>query len=353
MTCVMLRFPSWLCPTPEDRDRFFDMQERVRTARIVTMICSVVLMVTLAPRGEWLIPAYGTVMLLVVVAGGSHLERRRRPELWVFVTTVLNIQIAITLGAVVAGGPRTAVAAGLAAPVLMVGARFSNRGLVVGAPISAVLVIVCTLGVDPAYTLHHPDALVIPLMMVIVTTAYLSPLVASDVRHRASSTLDPLTGLLNVRSLSARIAEVAEQAAINGLPVSVVALDLDHFKAINDEHGHPAGDAALRVIAHALRTALRTFKLLYRVGGDEFLLLLPGASARSAAQIAESLRQAVLTARPLGVPVTCSCGVATAVGDSDAKALIARADEALYRAKRLGRNRVEFEQPLRCADAAA
>jgi diguanylate cyclase (GGDEF)-like protein len=348
----MLRFPSWLCPTPEDRDRFFDMQERVRTARIVTMACSVVMMLTLVPRGGWPIPAYGAAMLLVVVIGGSHLERRRRPELWVFVTTVLNIQIAITLAAVIAGGPRTAIAASFAAPVLMVGARFSNRGLIVGAPISAALVVVCTLGVDPSYTLHHPDALVIPLMMVIVTTAYLSPLVASDVRHRASSTLDPLTGLLNVRSLSARIAEVAEQAALNGLPVSVVALDLDHFKAINDQHGHPAGDAALRVIAHALRTTLRTFELLYRVGGDEFLLLLPGASSQSAAQIADSLRQAVARARPLGVAVTCSCGVATAGADSDPKALIARADTALYRAKRLGRNRVELDAPVRSVAAA-
>ena len=201
MTYLMVRFPSWLCPTAEDRDRFFDMQSRVRVARIVTMLCSVAVMLTLVGRGGWPIPVFGAVMLVIVLAGGAHLERRRRPELWVFFTTVLNIQLMVVLAAVLTGGPRTAVPAGLAAPVLMVGARFSNRGLIVGAPISAAFVLIATVGVDPVYVAHHPDSVVVPLMLVIIAAAYLSPLVASDLRHRADSTLDALTGLLNIRSL--------------------------------------------------------------------------------------------------------------------------------------------------------
>jgi hypothetical protein len=88
----------------------------------------------------------------------------------------------------------------------MVAARFGNRGLVVGAPISAALVIATTLGVDPAYVFAHPESLMVPLALVVCTAVYVSPLVASDVRHRADSTLDQLTGLLNRRALESLVA---------------------------------------------------------------------------------------------------------------------------------------------------
>jgi diguanylate cyclase (GGDEF)-like protein len=125
----------------------------------------------------------------------------------------------------------------------------------------------------------------------------------------------------------------------------VVAADVDYFKAINDEHGHAAGDLVLREIADAMRKSLRTFELLYRIGGEEFLLLLPGASGDDAARVAETLRKAVEAVYPLGVLLTCSFGVATARDNVDAKALTEQADAALYRAKRGGRNRVEFQPP--------
>jgi diguanylate cyclase (GGDEF)-like protein len=336
---------SWLCPTAGHRARFRDMQQRVRTGRVVTVVCGVGLMAALFPRAGWPVLVVGTVMLAIVLVGGTRLDRRRRPELWVFASTVLNVQIAITLAVVVTGGPRTALSSMLAAPVLMVGARFSNRGLIVGAPISAALVLVSTIGVDPAYVWHHPYSVIVPLALVIITAAYLSPLVASDVRHRTSSTLDALTGALNVRALEARLAEVSEQAAANGWPVSLVALDIDHFKMINDAHGHGAGDLALRQVAGALNHTLRTFELLYRVGGDEFLLLLPGGSTEDAVRVAETLRRAVTELRPRGVPLTCSFGVATAHGVIDAATLTAATDDALYSAKRCGGNRVERHNP--------
>ena len=170
----------------------------------------------------------------------------------------------------------------------------------------------------------------------------MSPLVASDVRHRADSTLDQLTGLLNRRGLEPRFAEVAEQAALTGQPVSVVVADIDHFKRINDNHGHAIGDAVLRDVAYAMRRSLRTFELLYRLGGEEFLLLLPGADADDAAQVAEKLRVAIEELHPAGLPVACSFGVATAYDEEVAFApLVGAADAALYDAKRHGRNRVE------------
>ena len=182
----------------------------------------------------------------------------------------------------------------------------------------------------------------VPLALVICAAVYVSPLVASDVRHRADSTLDQLTGLLNRRALGPRFAEIAEQAALTDQPVSVVLADLDHFKSINDDHGHGVGDAVLRDVAYAMRRALRTFELLYRLGGEEFALLLPGAAEDDAVRIAESLRVAIEELEIGGLRVTCSFGVATARGEDIAlERLVAGADAALYAAKRGGRNRVE------------
>ena len=165
----------------------------------------------------------------------------------------------------------------------------------------------------------------VPLALVLCAAVYVSPLVASDVRHRADSTLDQLTGLLNRRALEPRFAEIAEQAALTDQPVSVVLADLDHFKSINDEHGHGVGDAVLRDVAYAMRRSLRTFELLYRLGGEEFALLLPGAAEDDAARIAESLRVAIEELETAGLRVTCSFGVATARGDRiELDSLVAR-----------------------------
>ncbi len=333
---------SWLCPTPEHRERFLDMQERVALARLVTMVSAVVAIVACTGQGGWELVLFGSVMLAIVVLGGLHIERRRKPELWVFVTTVLNIQIWVALAAIIMGGPRTAFPCALAAPVLMVGTRFSRRGIAIGAPISLLLVLVCTVAVDPAYVARHPESVIVPALLVVVTAAYLLPVVASDVDHRVDSTKDELTGLLNRRALRMRLDEIVEQVEENQAPVSAIVLDIDYFKLVNDEHGHAVGDEVLKEIARTLRLRLRTFELLYRIGGDEFLLLLPGATASDAFGLAESLHDAVSGARPGGFDVTCSCGVATARKAVEVIPLIRDADEALYRAKRIGRDRVEM-----------
>jgi diguanylate cyclase (GGDEF)-like protein len=318
------------------------MQQRLLTARLVTIVVGVGIMASLVPRGGWPLVAAMMAMVGTVLIGGARLDRRRRPELWVFYSTVVSIQLVLAAGVLLTGGPRTSLSCMLAMPVLMVGSRFSHRGLIVGAPISALLVVAVTLGADPRYVLDNPESLLIPLGLVVVTAAYLNPLVASDVRHRADSTLDQLTGLLNRRALEPRFAEVAEQAALTGDLVTLVMVDIDHFKLINDEHGHARGDAVLRDVAYALRRGLRTFELLYRLGGEEFLVLLPGISGDAAAEIAERLRSSIAESQPAGLQVSCSFGVATAAGEAVAFApLMLEADAALYEAKRLGRNRVE------------
>ena len=339
----MKRDASWLCPTAGDRERFLDMQERLMPARISTVVAGAVVLVAFGSKGGWPLAAAAAGMVAIVIAGGARLESRRRPELWIFVTTVLNIQLSLAVGTVVTGGPETPMACMQAIPMLMLGARFSHRGLLVGVPLAVVLVIATTLGVDPQQVLDNPETLAIPLALVISIAFYTSPLVASDVRHREDSTLDELTGLLNRRAFAPRFAELAQQAMLNGQPVSVVAVDIDRFKRVNDEHGHAAGDEVLRAIARSFRERLRTFELLYRMGGDEFLLVLPGADGATATDIAEALRRAVDGLLPAGLEVTCSCGVATAEGGEEGFALLLeRADTALYEAKRRGRDRVDL-----------
>jgi diguanylate cyclase (GGDEF)-like protein len=320
----------------------FDMQPRLRAARLFTMVALSTTAVAVLDRAGWPLLLVCIVNLIVTAIGASRIHVRRRPELWVFFGTLLNLQLAIAAAALLTGGPRTQLSSLLVIPVLGVAARFSNRGLLVGVPVSVALVILTTLGVDPGYVLQHPESLAVPLLLVLCAAAYTSPLVASDVRHRADSTLDQLTGLLNRRALDVRFAEISQQAALSGQPVSIVLADIDRFKKINDEHGHAIGDAVLRDVAYVLRSSLRSFELLYRFGGEEFLLLLPGADEDAAARIASTLRVAVESLRPEGLHVTASFGVATAVGDEAAFArLMKRADQAMYAAKNGGRNRVE------------
>ena len=146
---------------------------------------------------------------------------------------------------------------------------------------------------------------------------------------------DPLTGLFNRRYVLTRLQGLISGARRHGRPLSVAMIDVDHFKQINDRFGHDAGDAALVELTGALRDRLRAEDELGRLGGEEFLALLPDTPAEAAASVAEDLRAAVedLTA-------TVSVGWATWDGHEDADALIKRADVALYQAKDAGRNAV-------------
>jgi diguanylate cyclase (GGDEF)-like protein len=144
---------------------------------------------------------------------------------------------------------------------------------------------------------------------------------------------DGLTGLANRRTLDAALSVELERARRSGRPISFVLLDLDHFKAYNDEHGHQGGDELLRSAGIAWRNAVRPFDTIARYGGEEFALILPLCAPDEARAAADRLRAAV----PLGQ--TASAGVATWTGEESANSLVARADAAMYRAKGAGRNR--------------
>ncbi|GAB2669410.1 sensor domain-containing diguanylate cyclase [Arenimonas aestuarii] len=162
---------------------------------------------------------------------------------------------------------------------------------------------------------------------------------------------DALTGLANRRHFGDQLARESTRAAETGRPLSLVTMDIDHFKAINDQHGHPTGDAVLRRIALLLEECVRSSDLLARVGGEEFAVLAVDTGPGEAGQLAERLRAAVENAGPVSVgrasiPVTISLGLVTRriqPGELSRapERLLAAADDALYRAKRNGRNRVE------------
>lgn len=156
------------------------------------------------------------------------------------------------------------------------------------------------------------------------------------------SMTDGLTGLWNRRCLDRNLITSAEESDKSSQPLSLVMIDLDHFKRVNDELGHPAGDDVLRHAAEVVRGAIAPGHFAARFGGEEFCVLLPATGTADARQTADALHAALIGTHWPHRPVTASLGVATAGVDErcDVRALLARADRALYEAKAGGRNQV-------------
>ncbi|HET6881677.1 MAG TPA: GGDEF domain-containing protein [Pirellulales bacterium] len=159
----------------------------------------------------------------------------------------------------------------------------------------------------------------------------------------AEARTDTLTGLPNRRSLNEDLARRFDQWRRHQIPLSLLMVDVDHFKKLNDTHGHQTGDEVLRLVAQALRKTLRQMDMAARFGGEEFAILLPGTRLKDAATVAERMRAAVAAdcrqCAEREVKVTVSLGLASVVADETVETLIKRADDALYAAKNAGRNR--------------
>ena len=156
--------------------------------------------------------------------------------------------------------------------------------------------------------------------------------------QRRSAVLDVLTGCLNRRSFEDHSAELDAQARLTDAEVAIISFDIDHFKAVNDEWGHAAGDQVLENVGYVARKQLRRFELMFRLGGEEFVVVLPDTGVVNALAIAEKLRSSIESTSADEVSVTASFGVA--VGSDGIEQVLALADERLYAAKKAGRNRV-------------
>jgi diguanylate cyclase (GGDEF)-like protein len=331
---------SWLCPTELDRSRVVDANERVRTIRRVGSGAVGAALVISAPWLGWWTLILFALSALNFVTVDRRLRTSAHPER-VSVYAILITMLLIGIGVALSGGSRSPILPWMVLPAGMVAARFRPQVVIAALLLTVAMILLTTIGVHPQWALEDPVPLIATLALLAVVVSIVWALQAAELHHRDEAILDPLTGLLNRHALVPRFLEISHQARLTNQPVCLVLCDVDGFKQINDEYGHDRGDAVLRDIAYELRKRLRSFELVYRLGGEEFLTVLPGIDLQAGLEVAERLREAVEQARPTDIPITLSLGVSAARGaEVDYDTLFKAADEALYEAKHAGRNRV-------------
>jgi diguanylate cyclase (GGDEF)-like protein len=330
----------WLCPTELDRARVVEASARVRRARTVAAGAVGIALVASAPWiGHWTLALFAIAVLNLATLEWRF-ARSKRPER-VAMGSLLLILTLLAAGAALSGGPDSPILPWLVIPAAMGATRFRRPVVFAFAGLTAVVMVAVGVAVDPQAVAENPVALLASLVLMVSTAAVCSALMGAEMKHRDAAVLDPLTGLLNRSALRSRVAELEQQARLTGDSVCFVACDIDGFKRVNDTYGHERGDAVLRGTAYQLRKALRSFELIYRIGGEEFLVVLPGATAEGGVDVAERLRSHLAQARPGDLELTMSFGVDARSGQSVAyETLFRAADAALYEAKRAGRNRV-------------
>jgi diguanylate cyclase (GGDEF)-like protein len=324
-----------------DRARLLDMEKRIAPMRRRAMT---VLAVALLVGAPWL----GLWTLLPLVFAGlafelasRHLEEHEHPEYLMFaVWTIAELTIATC----VLLTPYTELTLSwLAIPVVTLHSRFSARGIQLGVALAVLLICAVPAISDLQAVIDNPVIVTVPISLTIAIAILSTALMRSEIEHRGEAVIDQLTGMLNRHALENRVYELAQQSEYTGQPVALIMGDLDHFKKVNDSRGHTAGDAVLKDLAYLMRKRLRAFDLSYRIGGEEFLVVLPGANTEEARTIAEDLRR-MLEETTLGgdISITMSFGVSASARGSrfDFEKVFGAADDALYEAKDSGRNRV-------------
>ena len=331
---------GWLCPTEADRARMLDMGPRALRARTIALAATGAGMLAAAGALGWWVLVPFAVAIATLGTFEWRIRRARRPERVVASTLLLIVGL---MGGSVAltGGATSPALAWMMIPVAISAMRFRAQVVWALAACAALTAVSVAFMDGVQHTIDHPLGLIALFVLLLSVTATTTALMHAELQFRSQSALDPLTGLLNRSGLERRFAEVREQARLLNRPVCLILCDLDHFKHVNDDHGHERGDAVLREASSQMAASLRTFELFYRVGGEEFLVLLPGIDLPRGVKTAQSMRAAVEAGRPGGLPVTASFGVSVATGDDiDFLPLYKAADHALYRAKSEGRNLV-------------
>lgn len=319
------------------------MEERVRRYRLA---CFGILAVALAVGGSDEVGYWWVPLLLVGLAGFAVADRFMRssahPAVWV--AGAWAALPALLLASVfVTGGVDSPALVWFALPAVTLGFRFEPRGMVIGTAYVIATLFLAAVLPDPQAAWEERQLLIAVTALIVSTVILSGALVESDRAHRHRSTLDPLTGLFNRNALEQRLAELEGQPcdSAEGTSHAFLLCDLDHFKQVNDRFGHAAGDAVLQDVAYTMRATLRAGDSIYRVGGEEILVILPGAAHEDAIEIAERLCVAVRERRTNGIAVSVSIGVAVTEPDMiETEELLARADASLYAAKANGRDRI-------------
>jgi diguanylate cyclase (GGDEF)-like protein len=318
------------------------MEVRLRRYRLACFAILALALVSVGPEVGW----WWIAPLLAGLGGFAVADRFMRaskhPAVWVSLAWGM-LPLLLAAAVVTTGGAASPALMWFALPAVTLGARFSPRGTLLGTLYILALLLASTVGLDAAVASEHRQDLIAAVALLLSAVILSGALVESDRAHRQRSTLDSLTGLYNRNALQQRLQELDGQwtSAEEGLSHALLLCDLDHFKRVNDQFGHAAGDAVLQDVAYTMRAVLRAGDSIYRVGGEEILVVLPGSGEAGAVEIAERLRLAVRERRPVGASVTISIGVAVAEdGPLSTDELVARADTALYSAKAAGRDRV-------------
>jgi diguanylate cyclase (GGDEF)-like protein len=333
---------SWLCRDDMDRERLLDMDSRLGPVRRVSMG---VIALALIASGPWL--GWWTLLPLLLAAAVFQAAERltsraARPEYLLFAAWTVS-ELAIAGSVALTGSIDTPLLDWLAIPVVTLSARFSARGVALGVSVALLLMFAVAFGTDSDAVVANPVLLIAPVTLVSCTAILSTALMRSDLFHRNETVIDPLTGMLNRKALATRVSELEQQSLVSGEPVGVVVGDLDHFKQVNDLCGHATGDAVLKEVAYEIRRELRAFDLAYRLGGEEFLVVVPGADVEQAEQLAERLRDALGARTYSGNQrLTMSFGVSASSRGMrfQYETVFAEADAALFEAKRAGRDRV-------------
>jgi diguanylate cyclase (GGDEF)-like protein len=332
---------SWLCTTEAELQRYFDLDANLNTARrrvIAIVVLPAFIMASSFGRMMWIVA--GSAVALAILIEWLRRTLSSTPALGV--VTVGGFQLLLTLGVATSGGLRSPWLPWLAIPVMMLACRYRRAVTLTGtAAAVAAAMLACGTAAWANTARDCPDwfyglstaALMVAFAVVALTMQ------TADLESRSAAASDPLTGLPNRKALTdtLRLLTVKVRAADQWL--CVLACDLDHFKRVNDTYGHPRGDAVLAETARRLQSSLREKGTIFRVGGEEFIAVLPGVDPETGSHIAERLRRAVSAAPVAQLEITVSVGVAAQRGGSvDTDALLASADAALYTAKKAGRD---------------
>jgi diguanylate cyclase (GGDEF)-like protein len=309
------------------------------TLTIAPIVCAILIATAIfRDAWAWLPVAFIAVALAAIP---RLVKRGARPEVVELVGS-LGVTIAMATAAGLTGGTSSPIVFLFPIGVVLNGLRAGRASILICSGVTAAVFLLVSLLEEGGAIAHEPLPMIAILAMQLGVTIATVALAEAEIGHRRASIVDPLTGLLNRQGLPDRFEELRRQALVSAAPITVVLFDLDHFKRLNDLHGHDVGDRLLREVADEIRTSLRRFDLVYRVGGEEFLILLPGMAEEEGEMVAEELRFAIeQLGLATGYGITASFGVSGAAAEEiDFDWLYRQADQALYSAKRSGRDRV-------------
>jgi diguanylate cyclase (GGDEF)-like protein len=302
-------------------------------------------------------PVLGGIAICCLLVGSTLFVVYGRTPMWAFqVVTALGSVLTAVAAYVAGGGADAGYDLFYVWVVLAAFLFFEFRAAVLQTAFAVATYIVYLLLRDPQYTANDLLGLVVVLGATGAVVGLLRVRL-EELAHRLErqALTDPVTAIANRRSFESRFDFELIAADQAGAPLSLVICDLDRFKTVNDELGHEEGDAALRLAAATITGAVRAVDVVFRMGGEEFAVLLPRTESLEAYAVAERLRLAVREAFvDFDVPVTVSCGLATRMpGGPDRDGLLRAADHALYHAKRAGRDRTAAHDGSIDQDAAA